>query len=634
MGDKTFGLTGKGSPVTAILLVAIGLVFTPFLAGAGDAIASTAGAIGVAVLALLGFGTLVRRELNRSRGVRRLTISADRITIEHPDPLRAPLHLPRELIRAIAIDESGDPHVRLPVVREFSWSAPTAAPDGLEGFLWTSSDGDTLLPVLGGPKDKPTVAIVLRHPATFEAARAARARGADARNGRTTLDRERHVIGLMLAVADPAALTAALADWPERVEAITTSHFRPEPEDAAQPAAAATSETPAPPAQAPPPPTPLASVAPPPSTPAPEPTVDALDLPQPRSVAATRRVALLLALGFAIPFALLNAGLFGLSFWMLSSGRHMWFWLPAGLAIGMLYAVLYREPGDEPGVPLDAAAAPELHAFIADVAAQIEAPVPTAVRLTLAPQDAISASHDGATLYLGLPALAVYDRDALRALIAHELAHHGRRHTGVGVITGWTFTALDRLHRHLLDLEHGGRLLAYPAAGARAMTGRYAAFAAPIVIALRRHHEIEADHVASAAVGPAVAIAELERYYALSEAFDGWTADVLLPALESGHRPPLAAGFAAYLERPEVRRRTEAAVDAGRCLLTLDPARTHPPLGVRLAIARSVPAVARPRDRRPAIALLDRLDLREQELLAGFAGADRVATLQPVQAAA
>lgn len=630
MGEKTFGLIGKGSPVAAILLATIGLLFfAVFSVTAAHAATPTAQVVSgvLGVLSLAGLGALARRERSRTHGVRRLTIGADRITIEHPDPLRAPLHLSRDLIRAIAIDDSGDPRLRLPVVRAFSWAAPTAAPDGVEGYLWTADDGDTLLPVVGGPKDKPTVAIVLRHPAAFEAARAARARGADARTGRTTLDRERHVIGLMLAVADPAALAAALADWPEHVETITTDHFRPAPEETAPPAAATTAiATPAGP-------TPLTSVAPP-LTSAPAPTADALDLPQPRSVAATRRVALLIALGFAVPFALLNAGLLGLTLWMLSSGRVAWSWLPAGLALGMLYAVLHREDDDEPGIPLDAAAAPELHAFIADVAAQVEAPVPAAVRLTLAPADSIHARGDAATLRLGLPALAVYDRDALRALVAHELAHHGRRHTGVGAITGWTFTALGRLHRHLLDLEHGARVLAYPAAGARVLTGRYAAFAAPIVIALKRHHEVEADRIAAAAVGPAVAVAELERYYALDEAYGGWADEVLVPALESGHRPPLAASFAAYLERPEVRRRTEAALDAGRRALTLDPAAAHPPLGVRLAIMRSAPAVARPRDRRPAIALLDRLDLREQELLAGFAGADRVATLQPVQAAA
>jgi Zn-dependent protease with chaperone function len=434
---------------------------------------------------------------------------------------------------------------------------------------------------------------------------------------------------VMLAVADPAALAAALAGWPERVEQLTTDHFRPE---RATPAAAPS------PSPAPAPAEPHRggdlSVAPP-LPPAATPTVDELDLPRARSVAATRRVALLVALGFAIPFALLNAGLLGLALWMLATAHVVWAWVPGGLALGMLYAVLHDEEAWQPGIPLDRDAAPALHAFIADVAAEVQAPVPTALRLTLAPADSIGAAKGGgATLRLGLPALAVYDHDELRALVAHELAHHGRRHTAVGVIVGRTFTALERLHDHLRGLERSTRFWAVPAAGVRVVVGRYAAFAAPIAIALKRQHEIEADHVASAAVGPAVAVAELERYHAVVAAYDGWHADVLLPALESGHRPPLAAGFATYLERPEVRRRIEAGVDAERRVLTLDPGATHPPLGVRLAIARSVPDVARPRDRRPAIALLDRLDLREQELLARFAGADRVATLQPVQAAA
>jgi Peptidase family M48 len=644
MGTRTLALAGKGSLTTAALMttIAVGGATFCFLVSSYTVPSARLPAIAVGFALLLGFGRWAQVEAQRNRsGDRALTISeTDGLTIVHPDPLRAPFHVPRALIRAIHVDTSGNAHRRHPVERHFSWSAPTTADEGLAGYLWTDDHGDEQFPLLGGPKDQPTVAVVLHLPMGVDAARATRARFADTRTGRATVDRETPILGFLLATADAHATADAFANWDERVDVLLTEHLAPTPVaeiDGVLTELGFTPEeettTPAPPTASVPPPT---RSVPPPGTasiaPA-RPTVP--DLPRARPAAHGRTVAFLLALGFLIPFTLIVGGLFTLTIVMLSHRISVWAIFPAAMAIDLVRAAMGDDDEADHGVPVGPADAPELHALIAATARDIDATSPAEVRVTFGPFDAIGERDRGrATLWLGLPTIAAYDRDALRVLIAHELAHLRLRHTAIGRITGRTLKALDDLLEHLAVLERRSHIFGAAAVPLTALLSRYRRFAVPTVLELRRANEIAADEIAATACGPDVTTAELELGYAVHEAFRPWIDQELVPALDQGRRPTLAASFSAYLERPDVRRRADEQVAAEALDVTLSPYHTHPPLGLRLAIARAAATPARAPDRRPAIELLGGLDAIERELLAAFAGTERVAALVPERAAA
>lgn len=231
MGTRTLAL-GKGSLTTAALMatIAIGGAGFCFLVASYAVPSARLPTIAAGFALLIGFGRWAQVEAGRNGGGKRtLTISeTDGLTIVHPDALRAPFHVPRALIRAIHVDTSGDAHRRHPVERQFSWSAPTPGADGLAGHLWIDDHGDEQFPLLGGPKDKPTVAVILQLPMSVDAARAARARFADTRTGRATVDRETPIAGFLLA-ADAHLAAGAFAQWDERVDVLLADHLAPIP---------------------------------------------------------------------------------------------------------------------------------------------------------------------------------------------------------------------------------------------------------------------------------------------------------------------------------------------------------------------------------------------------------------------
>jgi Zn-dependent protease with chaperone function len=650
MGSRTVQLTGgRQSRAGAIAIAATGavLALACFAAALGPHTVpgQTIEELALALAFLLGFGWWARRvERKRRPGPRALTVAEGHLVIDHPVALDHPLQLHRTAIRAIQIDTTGDPTGRHPIRRTFTWSAPTPEPDGLTGALWTPDHTFDDAPVVGNAKDIPNIAIVL-----------------DGRMAPTGLRRprglEHHPISaILLSAADPEAAASAFAGWEDVVVAeLTTEHFAPRPPEevakiataaappapegsaaeeggAAGPAAAAT--LPAPEEGAPA--RPAATASPRHSVPPPAPRhdVSTLALPTPRSPARTQATAALLALGFAVPFALITGGLllFGAK-WFVDRGPS----IPAiaMLVIGFgLVRVAWPRSEEAPGVPVAPGHAPELQALIAETAAAIGTAPPRATHVDFT----ASARIDSTTLVLGLPLLAALDRDQLRAVIAHELAHAHLKHTAAGTWIAATFRTLGRVHGFLCFMERRALFAGLLAAPLRHAAGGYSRLAGRVARDVTRGHEVAADELAARVAGPTATACALERLLGLAGAAvdDTWFRDVLVPAFESGRRPPILAGFAAHLAEPDVRAAMAAAIAAQRHDTALHPGAVHPPLGARLAIVRAQPSPARAADQRPATTLLpDRTaDDLEQALLARFAGPDRVARLAPERAAA
>jgi Zn-dependent protease with chaperone function len=629
--------SGTQSRAGVIAIGAVGIVLTVAFAAAALGPHTVAGEtveeLALALASLLGFGWWAGRVERRNRpGPRALTVADDQLVIAHPVALERPLTLPRNAIRAIQIDATGDPTGRHPVRRAFSWSSPTPVPDGLAGALWTPDDVPDDVVLIGAAKDAPNLAIVLDHPIVGQGMR--RDRG---------LEHE-PVIALLVCTVDPEAAATTLAEWDDVVVAeLRTDHFEPRVRVPAPAATAAPAEHAAPVADAPPVPaehaTPVDEAQPAhtprrPSVPPPAPRYDraALTLPTPASPARNQATAVLLALGFVVPFTLITVGLlfFG-GLWFVSHGPS----IPAitMLIVGAgLVRVAWPRSQAPLGVPVPLADAPELHGLVAETAAAIGTTPPREIRTELS----ANASTNGKALVLGMSLIAGLDRDQLRAVIAHELAHTHLRHAAAQRWIGTTLQTVGRLHVFLSAMEKRVLFAGMLSAPLRHAAGGYLRLATPAARKLSAGREVAADELAARIAGPAATAAALERLFGLDIATSDWFRATLIPALEAGTRPPVVAGLVAHFDAPETRAVIAAVAANGRHDTTLRPGASHPPLGARLAIVRDVPSPARAADHRPAAGLLpDRtLDALEQALLARLAGPDRVARLAAARAAA
>ncbi len=111
----------------------------------------------------------------------------------------------------------------------------------------------------------------------------------------------------------------------------------------------------------------------------------------------------------------------------------------------LLMGLFYRNPSatfEEPGVVLTEDRHPGLWSEVRSLADTVGTSPPDEIRLV---PEINAAVHDTSKLlglirgkrrlYIGAPLLIGFDRQQLRAVLAHELAHYSRRHTSLGGVT-------------------------------------------------------------------------------------------------------------------------------------------------------------------------------------------------------
>jgi hypothetical protein len=138
-----------------------------------------------------------------------------------------------------------------------------------------------------------------------------------------------------------------------------------------------------------------------------------------------------------------------------------------------------------------------------------------------------------------------------------------------------------------------------------------------ITQAISRRQELAADALAARAVGAQPLTSGLKRTHAAALAYDLYWQEDVLPALGSGWRPPLAAGFAQFLGAKRARSIMDKSVAHELEQGKADPYDTHPPLRERVEALAGLPAHVSTSadDAKPAVELLDGLAGLEQALV-------------------
>lgn len=260
------------------------------------------------------------------------------------------------------------------------------------------------------------------------------------------------------------------------------------------------------------------------------------------------------------------------------------------MALSLVIAMLpRRERFVAPGLLVDPGAEPALSELVTGVARAIDVPPPDELYLGY-DTEAGAGVHGGPGrrrryVLLGLPLLEVLTVDQLRALVAHELAHHAGGDTGLSPWIGRTRAAALRSVAAFQmeefdddDLEIAPKLYAM----ARWPFELYARTFLRITGALARRAEFTADAASARVAGRDAAAGMLRMVVASDAVVDRFLAHDVETALRVGRRPPIGDGLRRALGTDRVQQIVRASLEQRLEQAEHDPYDSHPTLRQRL----------------------------------------------------
>jgi Zn-dependent protease with chaperone function len=333
--------------------------------------------------------------------------------------------------------------------------------------------------------------------------------------------------------------------------------------------------------------------------------------PRPPSLAGRAILALALMIGFYVLALGLASILLFIAYAEFAYGNRIdrlgIFGLVGGLII--LWGIVPRPDAFEPPGPrLTRERHPRLFAVLEEIAASTGQAMPVDVYL-VADVNAWVTTRGGfmgfgsrRVMGLGLPLLQTLDVSELRAVLAHEFGHYQGGDTRLGP---WVYKTRAAIGRTLHALSLHSSMLQKPFIWYGNMFLR-------VSHAISRRQELSADQLAAGLYGARPLTGALGAIRRAAAAFPAYWSTEVLPVLDAGVRPPVAAGFSRFLASSRIAAAVDAHVQEPE---RADPYDTHPPLHERMAAVAGLPPGAAS-DTRRAIELVEDVDALEQEMLA------------------
>jgi len=339
-----------------------------------------------------------------------------------------------------------------------------------------------------------------------------------------------------------------------------------------------------------------------------------------------------LALGLMTGFYLLAVAIAAVLLWLPYAEWHYAGRLHVKIAlfcvIGggvILWSVLPRfDRFDPPGPQLLKADHPRLFAELESVAKATQQEMPAEVYLVadvnawVSQRGGIMGFGSRRVMGLGLPLMRVLRVAELRGVLAHEFGHY---HGGDTKLGPWIYKTRSAIGRTLRNLGEHSSALQKPFEW-------YAKLFLRITHAISRRQEYAADALAAQVAGARWLMSGLKVTHGAGAAYQSYWDNELVPVLNAGFRPPMAEGFARFLESQKVADSVTALVDKEMTEGKTDPYDTHPPLRERLA-ALAVHTTAGSDDGGAlSVSLLENVPALEHELLVFMGNAETAAKLQ------
>ena len=253
--------------------------------------------------------------------------------------------------------------------------------------------------------------------------------------------------------------------------------------------------------------------------------------------------------------------------------------LPLTVTTGYAIRALFVRVPEPEGVPVDAAAAPRLHALIDDVRRRLQAPrvhrvlVGDAFNASIIQVPRVAVFLPRNVLVLGYPLFAVLSPEGLRAVVAHEVAHLSGAH---GRLAVWVFRARQSWIQLMHSLNARGATPAHAQLLSRWFAPRFQAHANAVARSQERLADRSAVDIAGGrAVAEALAGIEIGGDFLEStfwpEVFAAVHREAEPPRPFSAMAPALRTAL--WSPAPDI----EAMLDRGAA-----PDGTHPSLHERL----------------------------------------------------
>ncbi|MBI5366980.1 MAG: M48 family metallopeptidase [Planctomycetes bacterium] len=341
-------------------------------------------------------------------------------------------------------------------------------------------------------------------------------------------------------------------------------------------------------------------------------------------------LALVLMIGFYGLALTIACGLLYVAYLDAADGRRIHAKLVILCLLGagvILWSVLPRfERFVAPGPRLDPKQHPRLFAELEGLARAIGLAMPQEVYIVLelnafvAERGGFLGAGSRRIMGLGLPLLRILSVAELRAVLGHEFGHY---HGGETRIGPWLFRTREAIGRSISNLAEMDSWLQFPFLW-------YGKLFLRITHAVSRRQELAADELAARIVGSGPAASALQKVHETAPAFDPYLTGEVIPVLDAGYHPPLADGFALFLQDTTVRKALDK-IRGEESHVEPDPYLSHPPLAERLAAIMQFPTGPSSAPGLPALSLLDDLPALERELLASAFKNEQVHALQPIR---
>jgi Zn-dependent protease with chaperone function len=208
---------------------------------------------------------------------------------------------------------------------------------------------------------------------------------------------------------------------------------------------------------------------------------------------------------------------------------------------------------------------------------------------------------------LGLPLLQVLNVSQAKGVSAHEFGHFYGGDTKLGP---WIYRTRSAMMR-TLEMLGDDSLVQKPFVW-------YGNAFMRITQTISRGQEFTADRMAAAIVGTAAMVAGLRVIHGGGPFFDAFWRNEYAPALEKGFRPPLADGFARFLQVPKISAAVTEVVQEQLAAGETSIYDSHPSLRDRVAALERV-HVEMKEQTAPALSLLRQVDKLEEALLSRIA---------------
>lgn len=357
----------------------------------------------------------------------------------------------------------------------------------------------------------------------------------------------------------------------------------------------------------------------------------------PPSMLGRALAAITLTVGFyAFAIALAVAMIAGpILLWIDTHHGNLWVTIGLFLAGATILRALVpvRDRFVAPGPELTPSDQPELFAELRAVALAVGEPVPPAVYLDPDVNASVAEVSAGLLqgrrriMVLGLPLLAALTPPQLRAVVAHEYGHYIGGDTRFSAWIWRTRVAVLKTV-HALDNEDSW----FQRVVVRAPFLLYAKLFMRLTNAISRRAEFAADQVAARVAGAETQAQTLRAVAAAAPAYSAYWREDVAYALDSGRRPPIAAGFQRFLDDHEIRAQVDTILATEIAEGETNPYDSHPTLADRLRAVGAEPTgeISPPAAPDSAAALLRDLDRLEHRMLEATFGHDAVGQLDAI----